>query len=324
MDTALRVGFIGVGASGMPRRFLACLRKEFPHVWVAGVWEPDAAAGEAFCRDHRVPRLESPRDVADRSDVVILDVRSCATAEYASTVLEAGKALYISKPIANNLANARAVLSAARRFGAPLLATSAMRYAPGTRDAAQRLRAGDLGDLHAAHLHLLHPIDIYLAEPGSQWHVSRAGGGGPLWYLGVHAVDVLDELVGLEAIERLTNFAANLRYGGHPLFQAEGLADTNTLQIGYAHGLQATLQVACGVDHYAYGGWLVGQKAGHRFETGNDYRGALQTILEMVETGRSPLSLERMERVARVLELGTQSGLDRRPLTFETEGHAHG
>ena len=318
MAKRMRLGFVGVSSSSMSRRFAGCIKENFADLALSAAWDEDGGACKEFrdafnIKDH----ADSPGAVVARCEAVIMDLKSRDTAAIAPEILRQGVPLYISKPLANNLDNGLKVLRAARETRAPLLCTSTMRYEEATQEAARKVRSGELGDIHLAFIAFHHSVNQYLTLE-SDWHVSLEGGGGPLFYLGVHGVDILDEIIGLEGIEWIGNSSSTLRHGDYPVFRKESVADTDAVSIRYTSGLNATLHIGSGVDYYHYGGELVGSKALHVFRTKNDYRSTVEKIVEMASTGESPLSLERMESVIRVLDLAYRSGMRKARLAYET------
>ncbi|MDK1031981.1 MAG: hypothetical protein QGD94_08255 [Planctomycetia bacterium] len=137
-------------------------------------------------------------------------------------------------------------------------------------------------------------------------------------YLGVHAADMLEEIIGFEDIEWIETFSATLEHGDHPVFCAEKLSDTDVVNIRYKDGKMATMHVGSGVAHYAYGGLITGIKDSHWFRSGNDFPSMIEKIVEMTTSGTSPLSLQRIENVIKVLDLATRSGREGRRIDFAT------
>ena len=107
MADKMRDDIVGVTASGMPKRFAKCVASDFEDLAPSVAWDDDGQACRDFCQERGIAPADSPAGVAAESDLVILDVKSCDTAAAAAEVLEAGTPLYVSKPLANNLANAR-------------------------------------------------------------------------------------------------------------------------------------------------------------------------------------------------------------------------
>jgi predicted dehydrogenase len=124
-----------------------------------------------------------------------LDLLSVATPNYLHArmtiaALKAGKHVLCEKPMATRLADAEAMVKAARRTGKRLMLNMSYRFHPMQQRLHQRILRGDLGDLYYAKSHYTRRH----GTPGSSrsWFVSkRKAGGGPSVDLGVHALDLV-------------------------------------------------------------------------------------------------------------------------------------
>ncbi len=308
MSKKIRVGFVGTSCSGMPRRFASCMSENYERLELAMAWDEDKQNCAEFQKEYQLEKqAETPEEVADNVQLIIMDVKTRDTAKYACEVLKRGVPLYISKPLANNLENTSKILECAKMTETPLLSTSAMRYDDAVQQAARLVREQKLGSIQLAFIALHHTVNSYLT-PESEWHVSFDNTGGPLVYLGVHGVDILDEIIGLEDIDELYSAFSTLTHGDHHLFKRDNLADTHAVNIKYKNGLIATLQLGNGMDYCYYGGLITGETSHYPFETKNNYQQTIAKIIEMVENKKSPLSIKRMESVMRMLDLIWRSG----------------
>ena len=116
----------------------------------------------------------------DDLDLVAIATRHDSHAELAARALEAGRAVYVEKPLALDDAGLARVIEAQRRSGAPLIVGFNRRFAPlaielrklsGPRLMAYRVNAGPL--------------------PGDHWTNDLARGGGRLKGEGCHFIDFL-------------------------------------------------------------------------------------------------------------------------------------
>jgi hypothetical protein len=122
--------------------------------------------------------VDSIEDVLHRVDVVLLMTNDGRLhLEQARQVLQAGKPVFIDKPLAASLADAVAIFDAARRFNVPVFSSSSLRYAAG----AQAARGGSLGRVVGA--------DAYSPAPLEPTHPDL------FWY-GIHGVELLITALG--------------------------------------------------------------------------------------------------------------------------------
>lgn len=177
---------------------LEALRRT-PGVRVVAFAEPDPGRRAEAAR-----RLPSAAAVADLGELlampgpeaVLVCLPTDRHAEAASAVLDAGKHLYLEKPIATGMAEARGVLDSWRRSGKVGMIGFNYRYHPTYRDLRGRIAAGAVGDLLTIRTAFSTPAR---ALPG--WKQRRETGGGVLLDLASHHVDLVRFLTGREPVE---------------------------------------------------------------------------------------------------------------------------
>ena len=108
---------------------------------------------------------------------------------------EAGKHVFLDKPIANTIADARALTEACRKAGVLLALGYQRRREAHVRWIRARIEAGEFGTLVNAEANIsrdrLGKIDV------TSWRYSAAGmPGGVLLQIGIHYTDVLEHLMG--------------------------------------------------------------------------------------------------------------------------------
>ena len=114
-------------------------------------------------------------------------------APQALAALAAGKHVLVEKPMATSIADADAMIAAARAHGRVLLVGHMWRYRPEVIALREDIRAGRFGAIERTRSHGCH---VNFAPAG--WFLEPAlSGGGALIDLGIHAIDttrfVLDE-----------------------------------------------------------------------------------------------------------------------------------
>jgi predicted dehydrogenase len=123
-----------------------------------------------------VVRSEDPADLLGRVDAVfVCDRDGGRHRDHAMPFLRQGLPVYVDKPLATSVADAEAMVAAARHHGARLTSYSAVRFFPDT---------------------------VALAAPGGPYRTVLASGPadpdgpyGGVWYYGVHPVDTALSLV---------------------------------------------------------------------------------------------------------------------------------
>ena len=141
--------------------------------------------------------VESIDELIERVDVVLLETNDGRLhLEQALPVLEAGKPLFIDKPMAASLADVLALFDAADHYGVPVFSSSSLRFQPAMQD----VREGSIGrvvgaDAYSpAHLEATHP-DLF-------------------WY-GIHGVETLFTVmgVGCQDVRRIASDSTDVVVG---------------------------------------------------------------------------------------------------------------
>ena len=122
---------------------------------------------------------------------VMVCLPSARQAAAAVAALESGKHVYVEKPIATTLGDARAVVGAWRRAGTVGMVGLNYRLHPHYRRAREVIRSGSLGDLVGVRSVFSTPDAVQQPD----WKMSRASGGGVLLDLGSHHVDLVHFLL---------------------------------------------------------------------------------------------------------------------------------
>jgi predicted dehydrogenase len=180
----MRLGLVGVDSSHA-EDFLRHFNAEQRHnpIRVTALWGGDdermtalaALAPEAQPMDSLAALL------AEVDAVIVGDRHGGLHRTHAIAALEAGRPVFVDKPLANTLSDATAIVDAAERYGVPVLSGSALRWQAETR----RLKAKLAG--------LDGPIEL-LAY--GTWYPQNEYGGA-IFYA-IHTIELVQELLGVE------------------------------------------------------------------------------------------------------------------------------
>ena len=142
------VGLIGCGGRG---RYVARLMREAPGVEfgaVCDVYEPNAVRA----REWAGPRARAYKDFRTLLEQKDIDAVQISTPDHwhaIPTVLacQAGKDVYVEKPLAHNIREGRAMVQAARRYRRIVQAGTQHRSASHYREVARIIQSGELGEV---------------------------------------------------------------------------------------------------------------------------------------------------------------------------------
>lgn len=190
----IRIGVVGTGGRGAHAALAH--RPEQGFFVVAGA-DPSEASREKFREKFPEAALYSDyRELlADPSiSVVFIMVPDFLHEEMAIAALEAGKAVYLEKPLAITLDGCDRVLAAAMRTRSKLFVGHNMRYYPVVLKMKEIIDSGLIGDVQCGWCrHFVgYGGDAYFRN----WHSERRNTGGLLLQKGSHDIDVMHFLMG--------------------------------------------------------------------------------------------------------------------------------
>jgi predicted dehydrogenase/threonine dehydrogenase-like Zn-dependent dehydrogenase len=252
------VGFIGAGSFAADVLLPALGRMNVPLVGVATARGVSARqAGEQFGFRYLA---SDPQALLEDPEIgaIFIATRHDEHASLTARALEAGKAVFVEKPLAIDRMSLAAVLSAAKH-ARPLLVGFNRRFAPATLFVQQRL----------ARLPGARMVQIRVnagALPSGDWLHDPAVGGGRIIGEGCHFIDLAIALVGA----RVTTVHAVPLAGADP---AARLRDNVQITLGFADGSVA------GIMYTAKGNAAAGKERVEVFAAGataiiDDFRAA--------------------------------------------------
>ena len=183
-----RVGVVGCGFFG------TALAREFashPRFEVVTLCDRDPERAKAAAAEFGATAGDDHVAVAadDSIDLIVVATPNHAHTEPALAALERGKAVFVEKPLAVELSDARAMIASAAAAGSTLMVGHIMRMMPGVRRLADTVRAGALGDVTAIETSRSRWIDTAGADP-QWWKLDTSRTGGELTHE-IHELDLL-------------------------------------------------------------------------------------------------------------------------------------
>jgi len=279
----VRVGLIGCGGRGMN---VAKLMRDMPDVdfvAVCDLYPPHLARAKEWAGSS-AKEFKDFRRLLEQKD---LDAVLIATPDHwhaIPTVLacQAGKDVYVEKPLAHNIREGRAMVAAARRHNRVVQMGTQQRSAPHYAEVARILRRGELGPVHFVRIWnytnmFPHGIgrapdsdppggvdwDMYLGPaPSVRFNKNRFintyrwfwdYGGGLVTDFGIHRFDSLHQVMNVEAPRSVT--AAGGRYG-----LTDGAETPDVVQVTYEYPGFVLNYEACMLNAHGAGGRTPGKK----------------------------------------------------------------
>ena len=231
------IGFAIVGA-GMIAEVHAQAIAQTPEARLLSVWTRSTQSRDAFAQRFGCKPAPSLEAIAADPEVraVCVATPSGAHAEVAIPLLEAGKAVLCEKPLEVTLEAVDRILAAEKRGGGMLAGVFQMRLGHGVKRLKTAIDAGRFGRLTLCSAYIKWWREPSYYESSSWKGTLKMDGGGALMNQGIHAVDMLQWLVGLP--EEVSAFSARLAHTG---IEAE---DTVAAALHFSHGGLGVIEAA--------------------------------------------------------------------------------
>ena len=189
------------------------------------------------------------RRVVDHPDVDVVHVCTPNAAHRDAVVaaLDAGKHVYCEKPLARTVAEAEDMVAAADRAGRGVRhqMTFQNRFLPATLRAKELMAEGFVGRLFSYRAAYLHPGYIEASRPMSWRTDAAASGGGALFDLGSHAIDLMRHLAGeIESVSARCHTFITERRRPDGTSDNVSVDDLALLQVQLANGALGTLEAS--------------------------------------------------------------------------------
>ncbi len=281
----LTVGVIGVNGRGQSHvhQFVKCSRTQ-----VAAICDVDESVGQKMCEavaeSQNGLKPTYYRDLRKMLDDKTIDVVSVATPNHWHALaslwaVQAGKDVYVEKPVSHNVSEGRRLVEAARKYNRMVQTGTQSRSNPGMRQAIEYIHGGGIGQIKLAR-GLCYKRRPSIGEKGKyevpasvdydlwsgpapilpltrprfhyDWHWQWAYGNGDLGNQGIHQMDLCRW-----ALNKSTLSERILSYGGR--FGYEDAGETaNTQVVVHSYGEQQLVFEVRGLETKDYQGATVG------------------------------------------------------------------
>ncbi len=216
--------------------------------------------------------VNSIDELLEKVDVVLLEtVDGRKHLEQAIPVIQAGKKLFIDKPMAASLSDAMAIFNAAKHYNAPVFSSSSLRYIPGMDE----VKNGNTGKVKGAET--FSPATIDKTHPDLFWY-------------GIHGVEILFAAMGTgcKSVVRISTPDSDVVVG-----------KWEDDRIGTFRGIRSGKK--------GYGGTVYGEKNIKLLGPYSGYNSLLVEIAEFFNTGIPPVSSEETLEILAFMEAADES-----------------
>ncbi|HET7558328.1 MAG TPA: Gfo/Idh/MocA family oxidoreductase [Limnochordia bacterium] len=186
-----------VGAGGISQMHLNAARASGGAVQIVALCDVNEALARQRAAEFDIPQVYGDFHAAlARPDIdgVVAAVPNFLHDQVAVAALEAGKHVFVEKPLSNTQEGAKRILAAARKAQKVVQVGMIHRFSPGPQALKRAIVAGELGRVYFAQARYLRRKGI--PGWGSWFTTHKLSGGGPLIDIGVHALDLCWYLIG--------------------------------------------------------------------------------------------------------------------------------
>ena len=280
-DKPLRLGIVGSDNSHAEAfsKIANGLQPEFqiPGVRVTHIWGTDPARTQEVAEGGKIEHIAAKREdlIGQVDGVICVHRHGGLHLEDALPFLKAGIPAFVDKPLATSVADATALLDAAEAAKVGFTSFSTLRYAQGTVQFLDGLRA-NAGELVTG-------SSTGPADPGSEY--------GGLFFYGIHALELMHATWGY-GIERVR------------ATQHRGIVSA---ACAFATGPLVTLQLLNnGGKGLGVGGFhlhTVGKQSIDKYsvDSGSSYYDGMQVFVKAMRTGEWPLTRAQLLEPVKVL-----------------------
>ena len=204
-----------IGAGRFADNVFAPAIKQSSNSRLVAIMARDKTKAEAFAQKHDVPKFyDSAEALCNDESIDVVYIASPTFLHCEHTVLAAqyGKHILCEKPMAPTLEECDQMISAAQKDNVTLMIAHNMRFHAIHQKVKEMISNGLVGKVGIARAEIITSFkknqgDAFTTD---QFRLNRdIGGGGVLFDMGIHAIDVLRYLVGDE-IEEICAFSQNL------------------------------------------------------------------------------------------------------------------
>jgi len=202
------LSFAHVHADGYARQV-----SESPDAQIVRIWDHDEDRGRAASQKWGAPFTTNLEEVLSdpNVDAVVVNVETDRHTEVLTAAAKHRKHTFTEKALTVTTRDADAVVKAVRESGIKFMISLPSRTSPEVLFIKQVLDQGLLGDITLMRARIAHSasLDGWFSGGSAWFGDAKAAGGGALFDLGCHTVDVMRWLMGepAAAVSRVSNFS---------------------------------------------------------------------------------------------------------------------
>jgi len=248
---------------------------------VVAIWGAHRKRTEEVAREGNIPEIVSyPEDMIGKIDAAMVVLRDGSIHyQFSRAFIEAGIPTFIDKPLECSIENARRIIELAKKHHTLITSFSTLRYDETTIKLQEELK--DKGPITTGCI-------AGPADPRSEY--------GGIFFYGIHTVELAQEIFGsgarsLVAFEQHNNVVVTVKYPDGKIVSLLLLGNASYVFSVSVYGKKGSAQ------------YTIGQ--------GANYYYGMNKFLEMITTGKMPLSFEDLLEpviMLKAIEVSLRSG----------------
>jgi predicted dehydrogenase len=180
-----------------PRAYMP-LFEDCKQTKVVCAYEQNSQVLESFCKDFNIKGYSNVDEMlaSEKIDIAAIFLPHCDCADAAVKCADKGIHLMVEKPIAESAAGVKKIIKAAQKNKVKLTTCYCWRYHPVIVAMKKIIDDGVVGDIVSVEARLAAgKVERYIVG-NSEWMLQKEkSGGGPMYNLGVHWIDLLHYLL---------------------------------------------------------------------------------------------------------------------------------
>jgi len=281
----IRIGIVGSDNSHADAIAALCntkdpLGRRIPGMKVTHIFGLEKKRTEEVATNGKIPHIvKDPCEMIGQIDLAAAVFRHGGLhLKYAEPFLKAGVPIFVDKPFAASVGDARKMVQLAKRYGTPMTSYSSLRCCKGTVQFKKDLK--QIGDL---------PL-LVVSCPGERGGTHKQYGG--LIFYGIHGAEMVLEVMGPDARSVVAktsgnNIVATITMGGGRLAVLQFLGGAAYAFHYLAHGTKGML--ACKPD------------------SSDSYVASMNRLKKFCKTGQGPVAHADMVKAVQLVNAVTQS-----------------
>jgi len=245
----LRLGIVGCGDIA---GFTALVSRLVPQVTLSACCDVNAERAQKFGKRHGIPQVFTDHiELLEKSsmDAVYLAVPHYLHYQMILDALDAGKAVFVEKPLTRTLSEGEKLVEMINQRGVKVGVNYQYRYDSGCYALGRAIQAGALGKIHSIRINIpWHRTQKYF--DGAAWHRTLThAGGGTLITQGSHFLDVALWALGESPVSAMG-------YTASPGFDVEvdtlvhGIVETRSTLVSISSSMVAAREQAVTIEAY--------------------------------------------------------------------------